>query len=133
MDEGQQQCRGIRGAITVEGDGSEAVANAALTLLNELVTVNDCEREDVSAAIFTIPEDLAGSNPSAAAREGGWEAVPFLMVKEHGGDTSVPRCLRVLLICNTIRSQIEIQHLYLRGAEVLRPDLAPSPDHEELT
>jgi len=30
----------------------------------------------------------------------------------------------VLIHWNTRRSQAEIQHVYLRGAEVLRPDLA---------
>lgn len=128
MDETRERCRGIRGAITVEGDGSEAVGEAALTLLNELVTANDCEREDVAAVIFTIPEELEGSNPSAAARRVGWDAVPFLMVKEHGGDTSVDHCLRVLIICNTIASQSEVRHLYLRGAAALRPDLEPGPN-----
>jgi monofunctional chorismate mutase len=121
------KCRGIRGAITVDDETPEAVGEAALTLLNELVTANDCPREDVAAVIFTIPQDLEGSNPSAAARQGGWDTVPFLMVKEHGGDTSVPRCLRALLLCNTIASQSDIRHLYLRGAAVLRPDLDPGP------
>jgi chorismate mutase len=48
-------------------------------------------------------------------------------VREHGADARVARCLRVLLLVNTIRSQADIRHVYLRGAEVLRPDLTPAP------
>ncbi len=128
MEQATNACRGIRGAIAVEGDGPEAIEEATLTLLDALVTANRCALEDIAAAIFTIPEDLAGSNPSAAARRHGWRLVPFLMVSEHGGDTSVPRCLRVLLLCNTIRSQSEIRHVYLRGAAALRPDLVTEDD-----
>ena len=36
---------------------------------------------------------------------------------------ALPACLRVLLHVNTPRRQDEIQHVYLRGATVLRPDV----------
>jgi chorismate mutase len=32
-------------------------------------------------------------------------------------------CIRVMLHVNTDRSQEEIRHFYLEGAEILRPDL----------
>lgn len=121
MDE--PRSRGIRGATTVDGHGPAAVSDATRELLDAIVKTNGCRPEDVAAAIFTLTEDLTGSNPAAAARAGGWEAVPMLMVREHGGDTTVPRCLRVLLLWNTSRPQAAIRHVYLRGAAGLRPDL----------
>ena len=36
---------------------------------------------------------------------------------------SLPKCLRILMHVNTERSAAEIQHIYLRGARVLRRDL----------
>jgi chorismate mutase len=49
------------------------------------------------------------------------------MVREHGADARVARCLRVLLLVNTTRPQADVRHVYLRDAAVLRPDLSPTP------
>jgi chorismate mutase len=119
MEEPTRSTRGIRGAITVEDSVEEATAE----LLDALAGANGCRPQDVAAAIFTLTEDLADANPAAVARGRGWASVPLLMVREHGGDTGVPRCLRVLLLWNTDKPQEGIRHLYLRGAAALRPDL----------
>ncbi|MFN2589283.1 MAG: chorismate mutase [Actinomycetota bacterium] len=117
-------CRGIRGAITADDPGAvaDAVHAATVELLDALVTANGCEVADLAAAIFTVSDDLAGSNPAAAARAHGWDQVPLLVVREH--DESVGRCVRVLALWNTTRPQSEIHHVYLKGARALRPDLA---------
>ncbi len=117
-------CRGVRGAITVDGYAPGALAEATTALLTSLLSRNGCRLEDLAAAVFTVPDDLTGANPAAAAREAGWDGVPLLVVREHGGDTEVPRCLRVLLLWNTTRAQAEVRHAYLGGAAVLRPDLS---------
>ena len=117
-------CRGIRGAITVEADAPEAVSEGTAELLTTLVRENGCRLEDIAAAIFTVPDDLLGANPAAVARRCGWGSVPLLMVREHGGDTRVRRCLRILLLWNTCCRQADVRHAYLGGAAELRPDLA---------
>ncbi len=127
MSDDGMACRGLRGAITVNGEGSDAVRDATVELLEALVAMNGCRVEDIAAVIFTVPDDLVGSNPPAAARMHGWDRVPLLAVREHGGDASVPRCLRVLLLWNTPRVQADVRHAYLKGAAVLRPDLQMGP------
>jgi chorismate mutase len=117
--------RGIRGAITVDAEAPDAVDSATTELLDAIVQSNGCRLEDVAAVIFTVSDDLAGSNPAAAARGNGWELIPFLVVREH--DESIARCLRVLILWNTDKSQRDIHHVYLRGARALRPDLAGFP------
>ena len=117
-------CRGMRGATTIAALDPRSVAEATGELLEELRAANGFQPEDVAAAIFTLPEELAGTNPAAAARADGWDSVPLLMVREHGGDARVPMCLRVLLLVNTTRDQSDVRHVYLRGAVELRPDLA---------
>lgn len=114
-------CRGIRGATVVDDRGVDA---ATTELLDAIVGRNGCALEDVAVVIFTIPDDLPEANPAAAARAQGWELVPLLLVREHGGATAIARCLRVLVLWNTARSQREIQHAYLGPAAALRPDLA---------
>jgi monofunctional chorismate mutase len=119
---GPTACRGIRGAITVEGAG---VDEATAELLEAVVQENACRLDDVAAVIFTVSDDLEGWNPAAAARRNGWDLVPLLVVREH--DQSVERCLRVLVLWNTTKVQRDIRHVYLRGARALRPDLAGRP------
>jgi chorismate mutase len=116
--------RGIRGAITVEDAGLDAVSAATRELLETLRTSNGYRTEDLAAAIFTLTGDLAGAAPAAAARSQGWGDVPVLQVLEHGGATVVPRCIRVLLLWNTDAEQSQIRHAYLREAAGLRPDVA---------
>jgi chorismate mutase len=123
-DPGALACRGIRGATTVAGADPIAVGRATAELLDELRSANAFDLSDVAAAIFTLPDELAGANPAAAARASGWKSVPLLMVREHGGDARVPNCLRVLLLVNTTLAQADIHHVYLREAAELRPDLA---------
>ena len=122
---GGAACRGIRGATTVEATDAGAVDAATVELLARVVEANGCDLEDVAAVIFTVSDDLAGSNPAAAARRHGWDFVPLLVVREH--DQAVERCLRVLVLWNTTRSQRDIRHVYLRGARALQPDLAGRP------
>jgi chorismate mutase len=116
----------VRGATTID-TAPGAMDAGCIELLGRMLEANDVTVQDVAAAIFTLDDDLAGENPAAAARSAGWELVPLLMVREHGADARVSRCLRVLLLVNTTRSQAEVRHVYLRDAAVLRPDLTPAP------
>ena len=116
--------RGIRGATTCEANTRESIWEATGELLAEMVKRNQVDPEEVAAAIFTSTPDLDAAFPAAAARAMGWTAVPLLGAQEMPVAGSPPRCLRILLLVNTDRTQEEIQHVYLRGAVELRPDLA---------
>ena len=120
-------CRGLRGATTVARADQDEVEAATAELLDELVRANGFDLVDVAAAIFTLTDDLAGTNPAAAARARGWSSVPMLLTREHGGDTRVANCLRVLLLVNMAVRQPDVRHVYLREAAELRPDLATLP------
>lgn len=117
-------CRGVRGAITVGPDPSEAALEAAVGgMLQLMLGQNRVLIEDIAALVFTLQADLGEVNPAAAARACGFERVPLLMVREHGGDTRLPHCIRALMLVNSRLSQQQIQHVYLGGAQQLRPDL----------
>ena len=116
-------CRGIRGAITVETDSADAIVAATRELLVGMVVANNVVVADIASAIFTVTPDLTAAFPARAARELGWQDVPLLDAQEVPVPGSLPRCIRVLLLWNSERSQEEIRHVYLRGAESLRPDL----------
>jgi chorismate mutase len=117
--------RGIRGATTVESNTREAILAASRELLEEMVRLNDVRREDVASAWFTTTLDLNAEFPAVAARNGlGWENVALMCGHEMNVPGSLSMCLRILLHVNTDRGQDDICHVYLRGAAVLRPDLA---------
>ena len=123
----QWRVRGIRGATTVEANTRDAVLAATQELLAEMIQRNDLRTEDIASAVFTTSRDIDAEFPAAAARDGfGWTNVALLCGHEMGVPGALSGCLRILIHCNSLKPQSEIQHVYLRGAIVLRPDMADS-------
>jgi chorismate mutase len=56
----------------------------------------------------------------------GWVHVPMLHFSEIAVPGALERVIRVLMHVNTMLSLEKIEHVYLEGAVVLRPDLARS-------
>ncbi|MBC7968474.1 MAG: chorismate mutase, partial [Fuerstia sp.] len=79
--------------------------------------------DDVISAVFTATGDLVSAFPAEAARAMGMNQVPLLCATEIPVTGSMPRCIRVLLHINSDRTPKEIEHVYLRDAQKLRPDL----------
>ena len=116
--------RGIRGAITVSANNREAVREATVELLQEICNKNDFELSDVVFVEFTVTSDITAATPPFFARtELGWSAIPFMCYREFEFDGSLSMCIRVMIVVNTEKSQDEINHVYLKGAKLLRKDL----------
>lgn len=127
-------CRGVRGATTVDQNSREAILQATRELVALMVRRNGIDKEDVASATFTTTIDLDAEFPALAARQLGWCDVPLLCGHEIHVPGSLSKCIRVLIHWNTDKRQSEIQHVYVRGAVKLRPDLCDVPpvDLEEL-
>lgn len=127
-------CRGVRGATTVEADDRDQILRATRQLLALMIRRNQIDSSDVASAMFTVTRDINSEFPALAARQLGWLEVPMLCSYEITVPGSLPRCIRVMLHWNTRKSQSEIQHVYIRDAVRLRPDLSKLPpvDFEEL-
>jgi chorismate mutase len=119
--------RGIRGAITVDADDPKAIVAATKRLLTCMIEQNGVELDDIASVLFSLTPDLRAVFPALGAREMGWVNVPMLHFTEIDVPGALPRVIRVLMHVNTVRSQTEIEHVYLDGARVLRPDLAKTP------
>jgi len=117
--------RGIRGATTVTADEKEQIHSATQEMLTSILEANPSLRiEDIASAVFTVTDDIAATHPALAARQIGWGLVPMLCAREIPVPDSMPLCIRVLIHWNTELPQSAIQHVYLRDAVKLRPDLA---------
>ena len=116
--------RGIRGATTVSADEPELILEATRELLESILDANkSMQPGDVGSAFFTVTDDLASTFPAQAARQMGWSLVPMVCAREIPVPGSLPRAIRVLVHWNTDVPQNGINHVYLREAVKLRPDL----------
>jgi chorismate mutase len=127
-------CRGVRGATTIDRNEREDILTATRQLLALMIRTNGIEARDVASAVFTTTQDVNAEFPALAARQLGWLDVPMLCSHEMAVPGSLPLCIRVMIMWNTDKRQQEIEHVYLREAKRLRPDLTklPAVDWEEL-
>jgi chorismate mutase len=117
--------RGIRGATTVQNNTRDAILEATTELLERIVELNELDVEDVASAFFSTSPDLNAEFPAVAARLSlGWHHTALSCMHEMNVPGSLPMCVRILLHVNTNKRADEVIHVYLRGAKVLRPDLA---------
>jgi len=120
---GALKMRGIRGAITVEKDHPDLICDATKRLLTSMTQRNNVELDDIASVLFSLTPDLRTVFPALGAREMGWVHIPMLHFVEIDIPGALPCVIRVLMHVNTSRGQQEIEHVYLDGARVLRPDL----------
>jgi chorismate mutase len=117
--------RGIRGAITVDVNEEQTILSATLDLMNSIVVDNGIVPDEICSVMITVTGDLDTAFPAKAIRRlEGWELVPLMCALEVPVKGSLEKCIRVMLHVNTSKTQAEIKHVYLGGAQVLRPDLS---------
>lgn len=116
--------RGIRGATCVTEDDPQQIREATQELMEQILERNGLDDfDEIISAIFTTTVDLSSAFPAEAARHIGMSLVPLLCAQEIPVTGSMPFCIRVLLHVNTERTPAEIEHVYLREAQKLRPDM----------
>ena len=112
----------IRGAITVKENNTNDIKDATYLLLSEILKGNKLDKEQIVTIIFTVTSDLDSINPATIVREEfKLGSTAMLCVQEMKIKGGLPKCIRILVQAYTSHS---VKHLYLREAEVLRPDLS---------
>jgi chorismate mutase len=123
MGELGMHVRALRGAITVANNDSCEIIDTTKILLQEIAEKNSLQQEDIISAIFSVTNDLDAAFPAAAARQLGWSDIALMCTNEINVPGSLEKCIRVMIHINTEKGKSELQHVYLNGAKVLRPDL----------
>lgn len=112
--------KGIRGAITVEENSSEAIGSATIKLLKEIVKANNLEISLISHVIFSLTPDLNADFPAKYARINlKWKEIPMMCFNEIDVPNSLKKCLRVMVVINC-HKDFEPEFVYLEGAKDLR-------------
>ena len=113
--------RAIRGAIQVGANTPEEIASGVKELLPAILQANELTPNRVISVLLTCTPDLNAAFPAASAREIGFGAVPLLCAVEMDVPGALPLVIRVMLHAEL---ESEAKHIYLRGASVLRKDIA---------
>lgn len=116
---------GVRGATCLTADDAVEMHQAVGELLLAMMERNGLTSDALVSVILTGTPDLSSAFPAAAARAVGLVDVPLLCAQEMDVAGALPRVVRVLMHVDADRPRSSIQHVYLRGAEVLRQDLVP--------
>ena len=112
--------KGIRGAITVKNNTEDAIKEATIELLRELVIKNNIDTPMISHVIFTLTSDLNAAFPAKFARiDLGWHNTAMMCFHELDVPGALPMCLRILIVVNCNETFIP-QFVYLKGAANLR-------------
>ncbi len=115
--------RALRGATTVDADEVGQIEDRVVALLQEMLTRNGVEHEEIISILFTATDDVHSAFPAAAARTIGLGDVPLICARELDIAGATARCVRVLLHIESTRPRADLHHVYLHGARGLRDDL----------
>lgn len=116
--------RAFRGATQLLVDTKSEMREAVVELLKEILMANSISHEDLISILLTATPDLQSDFPAAGVRELGLADLPLICAQELNVEGALPRTIRLLVHANSSLTRAEITHKYLRGAAVLRPDLA---------
>lgn len=113
----------VRGAIVIEENTRESILKGTKDVLEQMIMNNTIDIESIISIIFSATRDLTASYPAPVARELGIFDASLLCVQEMYVENSMAMCIRILMNVNKECCQKDIKHVYLNGAENLRPDL----------
>ncbi|MBB6172330.1 chorismate mutase [Nocardiopsis mwathae] len=116
--------RAIRGAVQVDADERDLILEATAELVTEVMRRNDLTTDDVVSVLFTATPDLTSEFPALAARKVGFADVPLMCATEIAVPHALPRVVRLMAHVETDRPRADLHHVYLRGAQALRLDIA---------
>ena len=120
--------RAFRGATQLSADTKAEMREAVVELLQDLLKANSISEDDLISILFTATPDIQSDFPAAGVRELGLVDLPLICAQELDVEGSLPRTIRLLIHANSSLTRSEVTHKYLRGAVVLRPDLAAKAD-----
>jgi chorismate mutase len=116
--------RAIRGATTLLTDTTEEMTSAVSELLLAMLDRNKLGYQELISLFFTATPDIHSAFPAMVARTLPLSDVPLMCAVEMDVAGALPMAIRIMAHVESDIPRSEIKHVYLRGATVLRPDIA---------
>lgn len=116
--------RAIRGAAQLTADDAAEMGEAVQELITQMLQRNGITADDLISIILTATPDLRSSFPATAARGLGLGDVPLLSAQELDITGALPRVVRAMAHAEMAAPRAAVKHVYIRGAQALRQDLA---------
>ena len=117
----EKTLKAIRGAVCSAND-KEEIVQRTVELYDKLLAANDIAEAGILSIFFSITQDIDALNPASALRQSGRAGDAAMMVfQEALVQNSLPGTIR-MLIHAFIAAEKPVQHIYIKGADTLRPD-----------
>ncbi len=116
--------RAVRGATCLSADDADEMRSAVVELLIAMLDRNELSTDALISVLFTATPDLVSAFPAGAARALDIGDVPLICARELDVVGAMPRVVRVMAHVECDLPRADVTHVYLRGAESLRADLA---------
>ena len=112
----------LRGATTTNGDTDFFIKDAVIELIQELITQNNLNQENIISITFTVTKDLTSCFPASIARRYfNFDKVALLDCQQMFVPNDINFCIRILALVY-LESDKESVHPYLKESAKLRPD-----------
>ena len=112
----------LRGATTSKGDKDYLIKDAVIELIQELITRNNLNQENIISITFTVTRDLTSCFPASIARKYfNFDKVALLDCQQMFVPDDINFCIRLLALVY-LESDKQSLHPYLHGSSKLRPD-----------
>ena len=111
--------RAVRGAALSTANIEEDILEVTIELLNQIITTNSINSDDIISIILTSTPDITACFPGKAVREMGLGRVSVLDMIAPSIDGDVSLCIRIMMYVNTSET---LSHVYIGDAKRLRPD-----------
>ena len=123
-----KKLRALRGAVCCE-DSEDSISSAVADLYSRILRGNSLSEKDIVSIQFTVTPDIRALNPASALRKNGFaENTALFCALEPCMEGSLPKTIRILIY---YYSRKKPRHIYMGGAEVLRPDLIRNTDKQK--
>ena len=112
----------LRGATTTNGDTEFFIKDAVIELIQELISRNDLNQENIISITFSVTKDLTSCFPASIARKYfNFDEVALLDCQQMFVPNDINFCIRILALVY-LESDKESVHPYLKESAKLRPD-----------
>jgi chorismate mutase len=129
IDVQKEKFAAVRGAVQITEDSRKAMEYGVAELLQSIMGENSLTADRMVSIIISQTSDLSACNAASALRSASplMGSVPLFCVQECETEGMMERVVRFLVhaVCD---SDAVVRHVYINGAEKLRPDLVPGRD-----